>query len=243
MTEHKHAEERPLIEDKRSFYLGLITGVAAVSLIGLILFMSGLVKNELAANSDGKAKVEKTAPAKPVSPGAKVDVKVNNNDHFRGNKNAKVTIVEFSDIQCPYCSRFHESMKQVIENYPNDVKWVFKHFPLESIHPFAKIAAEATECANDQGKFWELADKYYENQGSLSAEYITVAAGEIGLDSKKFKECLSSKKYAKKVEDDLNYGKSLGVRGTPGSFINGVSVPGAVPYSDLEQSILVELGK
>ncbi len=241
MVEHKQLEEKPLIEDKRSFYLGLVTGVAAVSFIGLIFFMASQGKKE--SNNTDKIAQVKNVPTKQVNPGEKIDVKVDGADHFRGNKNAKITIVEFSDIQCPYCSRFHESMKQVMAAYPNDVKWVFKHFPLESMHPYAKKAALATECAGDQDKFWELTDKYYENQGSMSDEYIQQAAVEIGLDMKKFTDCFTTNKYSKKVEADLSYGKTLGVRGTPGSFINGVSVPGAVPFSDLEASIQAELNK
>lgn len=244
MTEHKQPRELPLIENKRSFYLGLITGMAVVSLVGFIFFMSGEARKELDnSGENGKANQAKNTAAKPAITGKKVEVKVADNDHFRGNKNAEITIVEFSDIQCPFCSRFHDSMKQVMENYPNDVKWVFKHFPLEAIHPFAKKAAEATECAGDQGKFWELTDKYYDNQGALSGEYIKTAAEELGLDMKKFNDCLNSNKYAKKVESDLSAGKALGVRGTPGSFINGLSIPGAVPYSDLEQAIEAELAK
>jgi protein-disulfide isomerase len=242
MTEHKQHKEQPLIEDMRSFYFGLATGVAAVSLIGILFFMSGLAKKELGASDPQVAKQAQKTTNQAKS-GEKYDIKVGDNERFRGNKNAKITIVEFSDIQCPYCSRFHETMKQVMQNYPNDVKWVFKHFPLESLHPYAKLAAEATECAGDQDRFWELTDKYYENQSSLSPEYVVSAAEELGLDMPKFKKCLADKKYAKKVEDDFAYGKAKGVRGTPGSFINGISIPGALPYSDIEQMIQEQLAK
>lgn len=242
MTEQKQHKERPIIEDMRSFYFGLATGVAIISLIGVIFFMTGLAKKELGVANNSNAKQAPKA-AVQVKAGDKFDVKVETGDHFRGNKNAKVTIVEFSDIQCPYCSRFHETMKQVMQNYPNDVKWVFKHFPLDAIHPYARLAAEAAECASEQDKFWELTDKYYANQGALSPEYVVSAAQDLGLDMDKFKSCLTAKKYAKKVDSDFAYGKELGVRGTPGSFINGVSIPGALPYTDLEQIIQSELAK
>lgn len=230
-------KQQPIIKDKQSFVIGLAAGVIV---IGLAVFIGSAAKNELKVSNNDK---KTTTTTKETKPGEKVEVKVDSKDHFRGNKNAAVTIVEFSDIQCPYCSRFHQTMKQVMENFPNDVKWVFKHFPLDSIHPYARKAAEATECAADQDKFWELTDKYYENQSKLSNAYIKEAAKEIGLDMDKFNKCYDSGKYAKKVDADFNYGKSLGVRGTPGSFINGISVPGALPYADLESVIREELSK
>lgn len=243
MTEIIETNEKPLIADKQSFYFGLMTGVALVSLIGFILFASGLAKNETADTVVGNNNVANEAPAKPVVAGERVKIDVTDKDHFRGNKNAKVTIVEYSDIQCPYCTRFHETMKQVASAYPNDVKWVFRHFPLASIHPYAKKAAEGTECAADQGKFWELTDKYYENQAQLSDEYIVTAAADLKLDMKKFNDCLKNGKYSAKVDADMNAGRKLGVQGTPGSFINGISIPGALPFSELEQTIKAELSK
>ncbi|KKR32303.1 MAG: DSBA oxidoreductase [Candidatus Falkowbacteria bacterium GW2011_GWF2_39_8] len=243
--------EKPLIKSKNSFYLGLVTGVAVVSLIGIVV-ISGQVINKGSdiESDDGEVVVKNTVkqPTKPSQPtpsagnaGAKVDIKVASTDRIRGNKNAPITIVEFSDYQCPYCSKYHDTMKQVMQNYPDKVRWVYKHFPLESMHPYAKKAAEGAECAGDQGKFWEFTDDLLANQGSIKPEYLSTLAQNLGLKTDKFENCLSTGKYTKKVENDMSEGKKLGVRGTPGSFINGRNIAGAVPYADIEAMIEAEL--
>jgi protein-disulfide isomerase len=230
-----------IIENKQSFFLGLSAGVILASLVMLaFVFGGGDLPAEKQAGTDSQLKSQSKTTNQLNK---KAEVKVTDDDHFRGNKNAPVVIVEFSDIQCSYCSRFHQSMKQLVANYPNDIKWVFKHFPLDAMHPFARKAAEATECASDQGKFWELLDKYYDNQGQLSEAYIKQAAKEVGLEEKAFNDCFDHGKYAKKVEENFAYGKTLGVRGTPGNFLNGIAVSGAVPYADLESMLAEELSK
>lgn len=245
--------QEKLIRSKTSFILGAVSGVAAISLIGFLLFLGLYLKTQFADggeifdDSDNSAAVVKkddsAVKAQPTAAdtGAKADIKITKSDRIRGNKNAKVTIVEYSDIQCPFCSRYHETMLQVMKNYPDKVRWVFRHFPLESIHPYARKAAEAAECAGEQGKFWEYTDKLYANQSSLNTEYLSIAAKELGLNVGKLESCLSSGKMAAKVSSDLQQGQDLGVKGTPGSFVNGKSVPGAVPYSTLEGMIKAEL--
>ncbi len=166
-----------------------------------------------------------------------VDVSASAEDRSRGNLDAQVTIIEFSDLQCSYCARFHGTMKQVMENYPTQVRWVYKHFPLDSIHPYARKAAEASECSGDQGKFWEYTDSLYENQSKISPDYLVELAQEIGLETTQFEECLDSGKYADKVDADYQEGRGLGVSGTPGSFINGQVLGGAVPYESLASMI------
>jgi len=232
--------EEPLISSKNSFYFGLMCGIALVSLVGFIIISSpsfssqfsktGSVdqNNNVVADNNAAA----NQPTNPTQPDATkpVAVKVAATDHIRGNKNAPVTIVEFSDYQCPYCANFHSTMQEVMKAYPTQVRWVFKQFPL-SFHPYAQKAAEAAECASDQNKFWEYTDMIYANQASLSDAYLTTAATNLKLDVKKFSSCLSSGKYTAKVKADQTYGQSLGVQGTPGSFINGVTIPGAVPFS------------
>jgi protein-disulfide isomerase len=240
-----------LIRSKTSFFLGLASGIAAISFIGFLLFLGLYLKAQFSDggfNNDGDSGAivdnnDSGAKAQPSNgdSGAKADIKISKDDHIRGNKNAKITIVEYSDIQCPFCSRFHETMLQVMKNYPDKVRWVFRHFPLESIHPYARKAAEAAECAGEQGKFWEYTDKLYANQASLNTEYLSTAAEEVGLNTSKFDSCLSSGRMAARVSADLQQGQNLGVKGTPGSFINGKSVPGAVPYSTLEGMIKAEL--
>lgn len=166
-----------------------------------------------------------------------VDVDYDENSHIRGDMSAPVTIIEFSDFQCPYCTRFHDTMKEVMAAYPTQVKLVYKHFPLDSIHPTAREAAEASECAGDQDKFWEYTDKLYENQSKISSSYLKELAVTLGLNKAQFDECLDNDKYADLVEKDYQDGISAGVRGTPGGFINGEVIGGAVPFSTLQSKI------
>lgn len=163
-------------------------------------------------------------------------------DHIRGNPEAPITIIEFSDFQCPFCKKFHPTMKQVLENYPDQVRWVYRHFPLDSIHSEARPAAEASECAAEQGKFWEFSDALFDNQEKLSQALYTELAQDLGFDMEQFNDCLSSRKYKDRVEANLQEGIKAGVKGTPGSFINGEEIPGAVPYEYLKAAIEKALG-
>lgn len=230
-----------LTNQKKSFFFGLTVGVAVLAIVGFFV-MFGMYK-DLKGGGSPQAAGNPTANNQPTSPppsGGKVEVAVSEGDHIRGNPDAPITIVEFSDLQCPFCTRFHETMKQVVANYPDDVRWVYKHFPLDSIHPIARPAAEASECAAEQGKFWEYADEIFANQAQLSQNYLTTAAQNIGLNMGDFENCVDSGKYKTAVNDDYQYGVELGVRGTPGNFVNGQSVPGAVPYEQI-QSIIESL--
>ncbi len=239
------------IRSKSSFMLGLVSGVAIVSLAGFLVFGGLFVRRELSGgaadsnnaeiaadnnNNGNNAPTQNNKAAQPDASG-KVDVKVGSADHIRGNKNAKITIVEFSDYQCPFCSRFHATMKQVMAKYPTQVRWVFKHFPLDSIHPYARKAAIAAECAGEQNKFWEYTDEIYANQASLNEEYLTTAAKNTGLNVSKFASCVKDGKYDSRVNADLQQGQNYGVRGTPGSFLNGTTIPGAVPLEQIEAMI------
>ncbi len=159
------------------------------------------------------------------------------NGQVKGNENAPITIVEYSDFQCSYCSRFHSTMNQIMSEYPDDVRWIYKHFPLDSIHPIARKAAEASECAADQDAFWEYADELYSRQSILKESELTIIAQDIGLDTIEFSECLSSDKYRSKVSADQQDGSQNGVTGTPGSFLNGRSLGGAIPYEKLKNII------
>jgi len=230
-------------KEKINLILGLAIGVAVISLVGFIILAVAYWhkdQDDLAGTGEEIAEVaagnSKLAIPKEPSAAPK-KVTVSEGDHIRGNIDAPITIVEYSDFQCPFCTRFHNTMNQVLANYPNDVRWVYKHFPLDSIHPYAKKAAEASECANDQGKFWEYNDKMYANQRSINTAYLSTAAKELGFDKEVFDECLSSGKYASKVNDDIQEGKSVGARGTPGSFLNGEALGGAVPYEQLKVKI------
>lgn len=227
-------------QEKSNFILGLAIGIAAVSL-GALVFMSlnkggqdGGEKQQV-ANQDNQPVVPE-----PVAP-KNIKVAISDKDWVRGPKDAKVTIVEFSDMQCPFCSRHHETMLQVMENYPNDVRWIYKHFPLDSIHPYARPTAEASECAGEQGKFWEYADQIFKNQSLLNADYTSKAAGEIGLDQAKFDQCVKEGKYKSKIENDYQEGLKNGIQGTPGSVVNGQLISGAIPYAQMEAAIQASL--
>ncbi len=161
-----------------------------------------------------------------------------------GSEDAPVVIVEWSDFQCPFCSRFAlETAPSIKQNYVDTGKvlFVYKHFPLDSIHPMATPAALASECAAEQGKFWEYHDKVFENMASLSTANLKKWAGDLGLNTATFNSCLDSQKYADKVKADLQEGLAAGIRGTPGFLVNGELVSGAQPYSVFQQIIEAQL--
>ena len=147
---------------------------------------------------------------------------------FKGKADAKVTVVAFSDFQCPYCSKATPAVEALIAAYPNDVKVYFMHFPL-SFHERAAPAAVASECANQQGKFWSMHDKLFENQGGLTDENFLAYAEATGLDLPKFKTCQADPATRELVDDDMAQGTAAGVDGTPSFFINGVKYPRGVP--------------
>ncbi len=163
-------------------------------------------------------------------------------DAVRGNKNAPVTIIEFSDYQCPYCKRNSETMKQIEEEYGDKVAIVFRDFPLQ-FHKQAQKAAEAAECAGDQGKYWELHDYMFSNQDKLAVDDLKDAAKQLGLDSNAFNQCLDSGAQEAEVQADVRAGEALGIRGTPIVFVNGKMINGARPFDSFKQIIDAELAK
>ena len=158
----------------------------------------------------------------------------------RGPADAKVTIVEFSDFQCPFCGREYPVIEKLMKDYDGKVRLVFRHYPLD-FHPFAEKAAEAGACAADQGKFWELHDKMFTNQGKLAVEDLKGYAKSVGVDAAKFDQCLDSGEKKPAVEDDQKAGTEAGVSGTPAFFINGIFINGAQPYDQFKQTIDREL--
>ena len=161
---------------------------------------------------------------------------IKSTDHIRGSVNAPITLVEFSDFQCPYCGQHYPTLKKILNDYQGKVRLVYKHFPL-TFHQFSEKAAEASECASEQGKFWEYHDKLFENQQNLSAENLKQWAKDLALNSSQFNNCLDSGKYASKVQADYNEGQQKGVNGTPATFVNGKLISGAVPYNTLKTAI------
>ena len=159
----------------------------------------------------------------------------------KGPADAPVTIVEFSDFQCPYCSRVLPILDKVTEEYGDKVQIVFRQFPLLNIHPQALKAAEASLCAHDQGKFWEMHDAMFEDQKGLRVDQLKAKAGALGFDIAAFDECLDSGKYADQISEDLREGSQMGVTGTPAVFINGRFLSGAQPYETFARIIDEEL--
>ena len=161
-----------------------------------------------------------------------------------GRKDAPVTLVEFSDFQCPYCKLAAPAVKQVAQKLGDKVQIVYRQYPIESLHPFALKAAEASLCANDQGKFWELHDAMFADQARLAVNDLKQTARRLGLDGKEFDSCLDSGRHATQVQTDLKEGQRVGLTGTPTIFINGVIVDGgAVGFSVLEGLIKRELSR
>jgi len=219
------------------FALGIMVGISAISLLGFILSFSayrnavgdgGSTKTAVAnknSNTNSAAVANtNTAPAGPI------DVKVTSTDHIRGNKNAKVTLVEFSDFQCPFCEQFNPTVDKILADYKDKVRLVFKNYPLTTIHNMAQKAAEAAECAGQQNKYWEMHDKLFANQSTLSVENFKIWAKELGLKESTFNSCLDESKTAAKITADQTYGDSIGVNGTPTSYVNGNIVAGAQGY-------------
>jgi protein-disulfide isomerase len=154
----------------------------------------------------------------------------------KGPANAKVTIIEFSDFQCPYCRRGRDTMDEMLKAYPNDVKVAFKHFPL-GFHKEAEPSARASWAAQQQGKFWEYHDILFNNQDKLGTDFYLATARELKLDEAKFKADMNSEAAAKQVKEDNEIGAKNGIQGTPGFFVNGVAVKGAYPPAHFKQIV------
>jgi protein-disulfide isomerase len=177
-------------------------------------------------------------PQRPVK-----DINVGSSP-FMGKADAKVTVVEFSDFQCPYCSKGAEIMDQIKKKYKGKVKIVFKNFPLP-FHTHAKLAAAGALCAREQKEesFWKLHDLMFKDQSGLAKEGLVAKAKKIGLDEKKFSQCLDEKKFMKAVEDDMAEGKRVGVKSTPTFFVNGQMVNGAQPLEVFSEIIDEQMAK
>jgi protein-disulfide isomerase len=181
------------------------------------------------------AGAEQEALQQPAAPVRDAD----ETDHVYGPANAPITLIEYSDFECPYCKRHFETVNQIKAEYKDKVRIVFRHFPLD-FHPNAQKAAEASECAADIGgndAFWKMHDKIFTAQ-DITVTGLKRLAKEIGLNEGKFNECLDSGKMATKVLAQADEAATFGVQGTPANFINGQEVPGgARPFSDFKSAI------
>ncbi len=159
----------------------------------------------------------------------------------RGPENAPVVIVSFSDYECPFCKRAEPTIDAVLAKYPTQVRLVFRHLPLDALHPQARPAAIAAVCAESQGKFWEYHALLFENQQALGNEELAKYASTAGLDAAVFKTCLQSPEAAQRVQADTDAARALGITGTPAFFINGILISGARPLDDFSKWIDREL--
>ena len=254
--EEQQAKKEETIQISKTTLWQIISGVFLVLLV-ISIFTGGFgfgSGNEIT----GGAVVNPGDNNVPSLPKGIAEVSADD-DAVLGDKDAPVEIIEFSDFQCPFCRKFWtETFDQLKTNYidTGKVKLVYRDFPLESLHPMAQKSAEAAECADDQGKFWEYHDKMYGEQniidsGSVegpvkgTAQYtvddLKKWAKDIGLDSSEFDACLDDGKYEDEVNKDFQDGGSAGVQGTPSFFINGKQLSGAQPYSAFQAAIESEL--
>lgn len=159
---------------------------------------------------------------------------------LKGSEKGKITIVEFSDFQCPYCKRGSDTMKEVMKKYSGKVQYYFRDYPL-SFHDRAKQAANAARCASDQGKFWEFHDEVFANQSKLSDDDLVAVGKKLKLDMAKYEPCVKEVQKMADVETDTRAGENAGVSGTPAYFINGIFLSGALPMKKFEEVIEQEL--
>jgi protein-disulfide isomerase len=234
-----------VLSPKQTFILGLAGGFLVLCTIGFFVLLSMYLKGNMPSAAVG------TNPSAPsivaddqgeVAPPAgnfrEVDEK---RDHVLGPKNAKVTMIEYSDFECPFCQRFQETVKQVTAKYGKDVRVVFRHFPL-SFHAKAIPAANASECASEQGKFWEMHDMLFEKGVETPSGNYSEYAKALKLNVAKFEDCFKQNKYSSKIQEDQKDGQNAGVQGTPHSIIVGpkgekLIVSGAQPFESVEAQL------
>ena len=161
----------------------------------------------------------------------------------RGAADAPITIITFSDYQCPYCVRAEPILNGVLERYPDRVRLVHRHFPLDTIHPFARSAAEASMCADEQGKFWAYHDGIFARAGQLEGDALTEIGSEVGLDAEAFNLCVEERRFKDFVAKDFADGREAGVSGTPSFFLNGIKLKGARSVEDLSAQVDIELAR
>lgn len=232
--------------DKYKLFLPISIIVAAVIISGAVLYSKMIPQKDATAPTSNNN--NNNAPAQPTGP---VNVSVDD-DAVLGKSDAPVTIIEFSDFQCPYCRKFwKEALAQIKKEYidAGKAKLVFRDYPL-SFHPMATPSAEAAECAKEQGKFWEMHDVMFQEQeklGTVTIKYtsddLKEWAAKVGVNANQFNDCFDSRKYKTEVEKDAADGAAAGITGTPAIFINGRLIAGAQPFSAFKAIIDDELKK
>ncbi len=263
-TTQKQTNFLDVLQSRQAFWLGFATAILSMGTLGFVILggcaLRGTCSVEGIATAAGQnAKTDKiaaapanTAPvptdAANAAPVAATGVPVvTDTDHIRGDKNAPITIIEYSDYECPYCQHFHPTMQQVIEKYPGQVRWIMRDFPLSS-HANSNAAANAAECAGEQGKYWEYGDKLFDNRDKLGNDLYAQLAKDLSLNTTDFQTCLDTNKYANAITAEAQAGAGAGISGTPGSFIidqqgNATPIKGALPFETVVSAIDKILGK
>ncbi|MEK7612070.1 MAG: DsbA family protein [Patescibacteria group bacterium] len=225
-------------EKKKDNFLGMSIVLAALIIGGALVYSSGAKGNPTqAANLGNTVAGTNTGSISNIS----VD-----DDVILGDPEAPVTLVFFGDFQCPYCKKlFDETEIKLRDAYvkTGKVRMVYRDFPLDSIHPFARPTAIVAECARDQGKYWMYHDELFTRQSEIPTMDFIALASSLGMNTQQFRSCVESQKYANEVQGDYEDGVAAGVRGTPATFVNGRLVSGAVPYEEFERVIEEELAK
>ncbi|MFC1768657.1 DsbA family protein [Nanoarchaeota archaeon] len=265
MTEHEkehghHAEENQKTHEthhrgthgmnKFQKFVGTAIVLQIIIMIFISYQISGLVTLEVEDDTDVKVEDPKPPEKQPTPQPSPPTPTVNaedliDDDAIKGDKDAPVTIVEWSDFECSFCARFYsQTLSKIQEEYidTGKVKFVYRDFPL-SFHPNAQKAAEAAECAGEQGNYYEMHDLLFEKGVKGGVDSYKQFASDIGLDTDEFNDCLDSGKMASEVKADMDAGAAAGVRGTPGFVINGQAVSGAQPFENFKQIIDAELAK
>ena len=215
--------------------------VVAGALITLAIFFSNLAPL-LPADHPSDVAGEHQAMVTPEPPTIGDVRPVDDSDHVRGAADGTITVIEYSDLECPFCARFHPTMEQLVEEYPNDVRWVYRHFPLR-IHPGAGPKAHAAECAGEQGRFWEFTDALFEAGANHPVGELDTIARQAGVnDITAWQTCVDEERYAEKVAADEQDAQAAGGRGTPYSLIisaEGEQLPinGAQPYEAVKATV------
>lgn len=224
MSEHKKFELSPSIS--------II--IAGVIVAGAIIFTN--MRGPVAEAQQAGAQKAPTTQTNVKAPSTA--------DHIIGSPTAPLVLIEYSDFQCPFCSLIYPTLKKIVDGSNGQIAWVYRHFPLESIHPQARGAAMASECVfeqlGDQG-FWKFGETLFENQATLSSSYFEQVAQSLGADMTKFKSCVASNKYANKIDADAQEAMQNGGQGTPYTVLydkkGQVGVSGALPYETFTQVI------
>jgi protein-disulfide isomerase len=239
------------MQPKHSFWLGLAAGIGIMVLVSFIIvsvmFFKGFTPSKGGSANNGAPTNVAANGAEEQQPAEVNMLPVTKDDWIRGDKDAKIVVVEYSDTECPFCKRHHETLKKLIEDYGGKVAWVYRHFPIPSLHSKAPKEAEALECAGDLGgneAFWKYTDMVYENtptNDGLDPAELPKFAEKIGLNKAKFEECLSSGKFTEKVKKMSEDAVSAGARGTPHNVVvfgdQKTPVAGAYPIEQFKSII------